>query len=190
MVKKNEPKAELWVHDVETIKVVANTRRMKILNLMQERTTVKAIAAVLNIPPSKLYYHVNLLEQHNLITVVDHNIESGIVEKVYLATAKQIKIVNPLIRPDMSNETADALFTPMLEETIHGFQASLANPADTAQHPPRYPFFTKKSLHLSDDQLTLLHQKLDDLVQEVTAMGADDGEEMDDYDLTIVFYKK
>ncbi len=182
------PKDEMWVKDVETIKVVADGRRLAILRLMQEPTTVKEISAELALSPSKLYYHVNMLEKHGLITVIDHNIDSGIVEKVYQVTARQLKLVNPLINPDVSNETTDALFTPLLEETIADFRASLAESADS-QQPPRYPFVSKKSVRLTDTQLTALHAKLDTLIQEVTAMGHEDSDG-DAYDLTVVFAKQ
>lgn len=187
MSSEYEPKAEMWVKDVETIKVVADGRRLAVLRLMQEPTTVKAISAELDSPPSKLYYHVNMLEKHGLITVVDHNIESGIVEKIYQVTARQLKIVNPLINPDISNAEADALFTPMLAETVADFRASLLESADT-HHPPRYPFLSKKSVRLNDAQLTALHAKLDTLIQEVTAMSNDDSDS-NQYDLTVVFSK-
>lgn len=182
-----EPQEAMWVTDVETIKVVADERRLAILRLMQEPTTVKAISAELDIPASKLYYHVNMLEKHGLITIVDHNIESGIVEKIYQVTARQLKLVNPLINPDVSNEAADALFTPLLEKTIVDFRASLAESADTHQ-PPRFPFLSKKSVRLTDDQLTALHAKLDTLIQEVTAIGTNNPDG-DIYDLTVVFAK-
>ena len=180
-----EPKAEQWITDVETMKVVADGRRLAILRLMQEATTVKAISAELAIPPSKLYYHVNMLEKHGLITVVRHNIESGIVEKVYQVTARQLKLVNPLVNPDATNEEVAALFKPMLEETIEDFLNSLRKSADDRQ-PPRFPFVTKKRVHLTDAQLTALHARLDALIQEVAAID-DDG---NGYDLTIVFAKQ
>lgn len=183
-----QPIDEMWVKDVETIKVVADGRRLSILRLMQEPITVKGISAELALPPSKLYYHVNMLEKHGLITVVDHNIDSGIVEKIYQVTARQLKIVNPLINPDLSNEAADALFTPMLEQTIADFRASLVGSADT-HHPPRFPFVSKKSVRLTDEQLTALHAKLDTLIQEVTAIG-NHNPDGDAYDLTVVFSKR
>ena len=49
---------------------------MNLITAMQQPTTVKAIAADLNMPPSKLYYHVNMMEKHGLIRVVGMNLES------------------------------------------------------------------------------------------------------------------
>ena len=186
----NEPIAELWVQDVDTIKVVADARRLKILELMQEPTTVKLISAELDIPASKLYYHVNMLEKHHLIQVVDHNIESGIVEKIYQVTARQLKIVNPLLRSDLPDDTADALFTAMLDDTQRDFRQAYVERNKDEQLPPRHPFLSKKAFRLTDEQLTLLHAKLVSLIEEVTALGEANAE-IDDplYDLTLVFFK-
>lgn len=186
-----EPVAELWVQDVETIKVVADSRRLKMLELMQEPTTVKDVSAELQIPASKLYYHINLLEKHNLIQVVDHNIESGIVEKIYQVTARQLKIVNPLLRSDLPDDTADALFTAMLEETQQDFRQAYATRDKDEQLPPRHPFLSKKSFRLNDQQLTKLHTKLVALIEEVTQLGEDNTDSTDPlYDLTLVFFKQ
>lgn len=87
---------ELWLRNGEAVKVFADSLRLKILRLMERPTTVKAVANALQMPVTKLYYHVNLLAQHGLIQVVDQNLESGIVEKVYQLSARQFKLANPI----------------------------------------------------------------------------------------------
>ncbi|HSH05909.1 MAG TPA: helix-turn-helix domain-containing protein [Anaerolineae bacterium] len=187
----DEPKAEQWLEDVETIKVVADKRRLAILRLMQERTTVKAIAAEMDIPASKLYYHVNMLEKHELIRVVDHNIEAGIVEKIYQVTARQLKIVNPLLRTDLPDDTADLLFHSMLEETTQDFRQAYATRDKDEAVPPRHPFLSKKAFRLTDEQLSYMHGKLVALIEEVTELGERNEEiEAPLYDLTVVFFKQ
>lgn len=187
----NEPIAEMWVEDVETIKVVADERRMAILRLMQQPTTVKAVSAALDIPASKLYYHVNLLEKHGLIHVVDHNIDSGIVEKIYQVTARQLKIVNPLLRTDLPQESAVALFNEMLTETQRDFRDAYAAGDSDDQAPPRHPFLSKKAFRLTNAQLTQLHARLAALIEDVTALGEANAETADPlYDLTLVFFKQ
>ena len=190
MDDQREPIDELWVEDVETIKVVAHGRRLEILRLMQQPTTVKAISAELSIPASKLYYHINLLEKHNLIRVVDHNLDSGIVEKIYQVTARHLKLVNPLISAEIPDEAADALFTAMLNDTQRDFRRTYANRNKDERIPPRHPFLSKKAFRLTDEQLTMLHGKLDALIQEVTALGEENANSAEAlYDLTLVFFK-
>ncbi len=186
-----EPLPERWLRDVETIKVFADSLRLKIIKLMEEPTTVKQVADVLEIPPAKLYYHINLLKKHELIQVVGHNLETGIVEKIYQVTARQFKLVNPLIAgSDFPTAAANALFSSMLEETAQGFLHAFADRDADEPEPPRHPFLSKKAFRLTDAQLTTLHAQLDGLIQQVTALGvenADSGEPQ--YELALVFYK-
>ena len=188
---KHEPVAERWLRDVETIKVFADALRLKIIKLMDEPITVKEIAAALEIPPAKLYYHVNLLHKHELIQVVGHNLETGIVEKIYQVTARQFKLVNPLIAGNaFPPEAASALFSSMLAETAEDFQQALAKRDPDEGEPPRHPFLSKKLFRLTDAQLTALHGQLDALIQQVTALGAENAESNDPlYELTLVFYE-
>lgn len=192
MVTTFTPNAEQWIHDVETIKVFADPLRLKIIRLMAEPTTVKAIADTLALPAAKLYYHVNLLHKHGLLQVVDQNLESGIVEKVYQVTARQFKLVNPLLAgADFPSGAADAIFADMLQAAGEGLQRALAARDPSEPTPPRHPFFSQKAVHLTADQLTLLHTRLDGLIKEVTALAQENAATADPlYELTVVFYKK
>lgn len=182
---------ERWIHDVETIKVFADPLRLKIIRLMAKPTTVKAVADAVDIPAAKLYYHVNLLQRHDLIQVVGHNLESGIVEKVYQVTAVHFKLVNPLLAgSDFPAEAADAIFTDLLQATITGFQQALATRDKREGTPPRHPFLSQKAVRLTNDQLTTIHERMDALIKEVTALAqANAATDEPCYELTVVFYK-
>src|SRR5579864_9427079 len=83
-----EPADALDIHGLDTLKVMADSGRMAIVDLLRFRAaTVKEIAGSLQVPPKSLYYHINLLERHGLIRVVETRLVSGIVEKRYRATA-------------------------------------------------------------------------------------------------------
>jgi len=187
-----EPLSDLWIRDLETIKVFADPLRLRIIKLMQTPKTVKELAAALEIPVAKLYYHVNLLHKHNLLQVVAQNLESGIVEKVYQVTARQFMLANPLLAgTDFPTEAASAIFTDLLQETVAGFQQALAarDPRETT--PPRHPFLSQKGVRLSDTQLTALHTRLDALIKEVTTLAKENvATDEPLYELTVVFYKK
>ena len=192
MKNNMEPVSELWLRDVETIKVFADSLRLKIIKRMEEPITVKQVAEELDIPAAKLYYHINLLQKHGLIQVVGHNLETGIVEKIYQVTARQFKLVNPLIAgAEFPAEAASALFGNMLAETAEDFLYALTQRDATEGEPPRHPFLSKKAFRLTDAQLTALHGQLDALIQQVTALGAENADlDEPQFELTLVFYKK
>lgn len=183
---------EMELRDVETIKVFADARRLQILELMRRPTTVKAVGEALDTPPSKLYYHVNLLLEHGLIQVVDHNIDTGIVEKVYQVTARRFRLTNPLVSGGaVPDEASAALFSAMLDETRRGFLQAFAGRDSAESTPPRHPFLSRKEFRLTEAQLTALHARLDALIQDVTALGAaNEAGTEPAYALTVVFYRQ
>jgi len=88
------------VDNVETLKVLADPLRLRILALLRrEPATAKQIAAELGAPIKKLYYHLGLLEEHELIRVRSTRLVSGILEKQYEPTAYRITVDRELLSP-------------------------------------------------------------------------------------------
>lgn len=103
---------ELVIDNLETLKVIADQRRKLILEHFDNPSTVKEVAQKLGTSPSKLYYHVNLLEEHGLLVVTDTRIVSGIIEKQYQTAAKRFRVKAGLLSP--SSEDGDASMEAML----------------------------------------------------------------------------
>jgi hypothetical protein len=124
--------------------------------------------------------------------VVGQNIESGIVEKIYQVTARQFKVINPMLAGEtMPDKAAQTLVRSMLNETAHDFQQAFLQRDKNAGTPPRHPFFSKKEFRLTTTQLTELHAKLDGLIKEVTALGERNAHLAEPlYELTVAFFKQ
>ena len=60
-----------------TLKLMADPLRAKLLGLFAVPATIQELAAQLNVPVTRLYYHVHLLEEHGLIQVVDSHPTGG-----------------------------------------------------------------------------------------------------------------
>lgn len=87
-----EPVPAMLVTELETLKVISDALRSRILDRLRATPlTVKQLAGELGVPPKKLYYHVNMMEQHGVIRVVRTRVVSGIIEKQYRATAYVFK---------------------------------------------------------------------------------------------------
>ncbi|NET69428.1 MAG: helix-turn-helix transcriptional regulator, partial [Moorea sp. SIO1G6] len=172
-----EPEAERSVLGVDAIRTYAHPLRLQILKQMQEPTTVKQVASRLDQQPTKLHYHVKLLHEHELIQVVAQNSVNGIAEHVYQVTARDFRLINPMVSSDgFSEDTASAIFTDMLQETTLGLQRALAAHEPVEGEIPRDPFVSQKSFRLSDSQLTEFHQRLVELIQDVTAFQVENQE--------------
>ena len=97
------PADEQRIGDLETVRVLADPLRFRLLHTMATRLsepwTVKEIARALGEPVTRLYYHVGLMEQHGLIVVTGSRLVSGIVEKQYQVAAERFAIERGLLSP-------------------------------------------------------------------------------------------
>jgi DNA-binding transcriptional ArsR family regulator len=76
-------------HSAEALKALADPLRIRFLILLADGpSTVKEAAEALGVPPTRLYYHVKLLERYGLISVAGRRLVSGIEERTYRARAK------------------------------------------------------------------------------------------------------
>src|SRR5919202_976689 len=94
------PNDAFVVRTPEELRAIADPMRLELLALLRERPrTVKELASALDVPQTRLYYHVNQLEQHGFITVAETRLVSGIVEKRYGASAPRLSIDRSLLAP-------------------------------------------------------------------------------------------
>lgn len=170
---KFTPAAAFTVDDLETLKILADPLRLRIIELLAKPRTVKQIAADLDIPPTKLYYHVNQLEQKNLIVTVDTRIVSGIIEKRYQVAAKSFHIKKGLLSPgadgtdDGLSITLNTLFENAKSEIHESVQAGvidLLSADDDDECEPLAMF--QGRLRLYKEQLSAFQARLNALVKE------------------------
>lgn len=117
---------EFVVDDLEVLKVIAHGTRLDILQSLRRPKTVKEIAKRLNLPATKLYYHVNLMEKHGLIQVVETNIVSGILEKKYQVTARNYRLQDGLLTESNTfSEEIDMMLSAIFSTTRSRSNAAL-----------------------------------------------------------------
>lgn len=164
------------IEDVETLKVLADPLRLRIIQALGDTPhTVKQISKLLGIPPNKLYYHVNLLEEHRIIRVVDTRIVSGIIEKIYLLTARSYTpapgLLSPAVQENDSNLLlmVDSIFEETKQTLLESFRAGLVTlELDETEVEERRAFSHLMSMRLSltEDQVRTFTQRLRALVDE------------------------
>ena len=185
------PTPKFLIEDIETLKIIADPQRIKILKTLKKPKTVKEIGAVLSTPPSKLYYHVNLMEKHGLIQVVATNIVSGIIEKQYQVAALNYQIAEnliPVLEADSSElvTIVDSIFETTRDDLYRSLQSGLMDIGDKSF---RSGLIWHGRLHLPPEKIDAFCQSLQDLLQESEASnevkGSDAGQA---FGLTIAFY--
>ena len=107
-IEAEEPAAERLISDVETLKAISDPLRIRMLETMVSRNeaswSVRELAAQLEVPPTRLYHHVELLLERDLIRLASQRIVSGIIESRYRVAALSFRLDSALL----SGESASA----------------------------------------------------------------------------------
>jgi DNA-binding transcriptional ArsR family regulator len=173
---------EFLIADLETVRIVADPTRMRILELLViEPQPVKSLAAALELPQTKLYYHINLLEERGLIRVTGTRVVSGIIEKRYAAAARSYRIDDELLRlasPD-GDSSIELMLGTLLDSVKHdlrrGLAAGLFELRDDAPLE-RKVILGRAPLRLTPERAAELHERIGQLFKEYCPDPADAGE--------------
>lgn len=149
-----EPLAERVVSDVETLRALSDPLRIRILEAMVqadgESWTVKRIAAALGVGPTKLYHHIKILEDRELIRPAGQQLVRGIVETSYRIGQLQLRLDRQLLasgEPDVQNAAQQALtavFDQARADLERAFAAGLVR--IDGEPDPRRPLMLRRDL--------------------------------------------
>ncbi|HMN59124.1 MAG TPA: winged helix-turn-helix domain-containing protein [Anaerolinea sp.] len=101
------------IEDLATLQVIAEPLRAQIFEVLaNDMLTVRQVSERLGLTPSRLYYHINLLEQHGLIQVVETRTVMNMIEKVYQAVAPNLEVADALLEftsPETRQQTVNMI---------------------------------------------------------------------------------
>ena len=164
------------ITDLETLKAVSSPFRQNLMRLMSEKPrTVKEMAEELDMPPSRLYYHINQLAKYGIIRVAKTQIVSGIVEKHYQISARAFRVDRALLAPGGGNDDAiiDVLMAGTLDaaekEIRQGIRSGIIDMSKSGTEPGAI-FIGHAVVSLTSEQYSDFKQRLFDLYQEFEAM--------------------
>lgn len=171
------PAETLEIDDFDTLKVLADPRRKRLIDLLrQDAATVKELSAALHVSPKSLYYHVNLLQKHGLIRVVDTRLVSGITEKTYRATAylflfSDVGLGREGAPVERSHEGIESIFAMMADDLRLGLESGSIDPSDSA--PPALRLgFQWSLLTMSPSDRDELDRRLCTLFEEYSSIDS------------------
>ena len=166
-----EPAQAITITDLEVLKVVSDVLRSRMIDLLRAQPyTVKQLASILVLPPKKLYYHINLLEQHELIRVVATRVVSGIIEKTYRATAYLFLFDKEVFAASRTDENGLPLGTALLfEATKNQLAQSVTDKLVDLDNETSYQrrlLATWNMRQMTSAQAELFYAKLTSLIEE------------------------
>jgi DNA-binding transcriptional ArsR family regulator len=149
---------EAVVPNLETLRVLADGRRHEILTaLIHEPLTVRVLAEQLRLPRTRLYYHLELLERHGLVRVVQTRMVSGALEHTYRAAARAFRV-------DRSALSASA--AAAIDEAQATILQAVAEDLRSRRDVTRDPLVSRTFVRLSASRYAELETRLRALVAE------------------------
>jgi DNA-binding transcriptional ArsR family regulator len=182
------PEKEVHLANLEQMKVLADPRRIRILELLggEERTT-KQVAEILGEPPTRLYHHVAALARVGLIRLVRTRQSRGALEKYYVAVAKTFSADPKLFTSRRGAQAAGAIAARMLDLTADELRALLAQ-GESLENVNEQGILSYLEVRGTPKEIAALRAKLTKLLESCGTGGAERGRRATAYRLTIAFF--
>lgn len=150
----------LEVKSIEQAKVLAHKLRMTIISLFDDEVarTSKQLADELELPPSKVHYHVRELQRVGILELVETREKGGVLEKYYLPVAKEIRIRLEENEPAHSSGksgnyiTAKAIIDEYKDSFLKAIETAEQQNKDSEKKNQQRNNLTAGSLELSPDE--------------------------------------
>jgi DNA-binding transcriptional ArsR family regulator len=185
------PEKAVHLASLEQMKVLADPRRIRILELLgdEERTT-KQVAEILGEPPTRLYHHVAALARVGLIRLARTRQSRGALEKYYVAVAKAFSADPKLFtsrRAPQAAEAAATLATRFLDLTATDLRALLAQ-EESPENLKEQGILSYLEVRGTPREIEAIRAKLSKLIESCTTGGGQSHRGGTAYRLTIAFF--
>jgi DNA-binding transcriptional ArsR family regulator len=176
---------------LKQLKALADPLRLRVLEaFVQQPATTKQVATLLGENPTKLYHHVQILEEAGMLRLVETRKNRGTVEKYYRAVAEDFTVDRKLLEVTRGARRATggygAVFLSALEATLsearRGIAAGLIKPVEQGRNALVY----RHHFSGSEEAIHALTERVRGWVAECQAAESGRGEIQ--YGLTIAFY--
>src|SRR5262249_47838683 len=182
------------VHTLSTLKqlrALTDPLRLRILEaFVRQPVTTKQVATLLGEKATKLYYHVQILEDAGLIRLVKTRTNRGTVEKYYRAVAEDFVVDRNLLELRRGTTRAtkgyESLFLSALEATLSDARKSVAAGLIKPVQKGRNALVYRRHFCGSEAAIKELMTRVQGWIAECHA--AEDGQGEVQYGLTIAFY--
>ncbi len=190
------PETVFVIRDLETLRVMADPVRMQIFETLAHATlSPKQLALKLGLATSKLYYHLNTMEQHGLILVAETAMVANLQEKRYRTTALYLD-VDPTLLSFATTEGQETVMTVLgstlnttREDVFRSLRVRAAELAAGAPSNPQHLVISRQSARMNEERAAAFRARLVALMQEFADIAGSPEDAADPiFALTVAFY--
>ncbi|MDJ0960660.1 MAG: winged helix-turn-helix domain-containing protein [Acidimicrobiia bacterium] len=167
------------------IEALSSQARVRVLRYADHPITVADLARRLDVPPTRLYYHVNLLVEAGLLEQVDERRSGARLEKLYRRTAAEFTLGADIV--DVIGDrrkAAEAAATVLLD-------TARAEVEDFLEHSwgekEEHAYLGRTLVRLTPETATTFAERLNELVDELRDLDQDDDDRSRTFSLTAAF---
>lgn len=183
------PKVTKKIEDIRVLEVLNNTMRLRLLYQLYEPRTIRELSERLEVPVTRLYHHINLLESVGVIEVVETRKSGARLQRVYRATATCFEPGEGLLegvddKQRLAEVVAGAVLDGARLDAISGLQNHFEELA-AASSKETAGTLGRTMVALSAEGAREFADRLKELMDEMSELEDRDGEE---YAFSFVFF--
>ena len=162
----DEPAERLELDDLALVAEVTDPIRGRIMRRLKDPHTVAELAELLDAPVTRLYHHVNRLEDHGLIRVVATRRVGAATERRYQVVAKSFTIAHHLLGDPDPRALARAMGS-LFDVAKLGLQKMVEGGGmQGVAEPEEHSFLSLGEIHLTPERRAELLHRLRELAAE------------------------
>jgi DNA-binding transcriptional ArsR family regulator len=105
------------IDDADTFEMLTDPMRVELIERLFEPSSVSELAEAMDVPRTRLYHHIRLLEEAKVIRVVRTRQRGAIPEKIYQVAAHNIRPSDRILAEYPPRHAAAAVIGPILSTT-------------------------------------------------------------------------
>ncbi|GHO43591.1 winged helix-turn-helix domain-containing protein [Ktedonospora formicarum] len=161
---------------LEQLRAISDILRVRIMDTLKEKPmTATQLAEIIGQAPAKIHYHVRELEKVGLLKLVETREKGGILEKYYLAIAREIRTSKALFASGPQDE-AIAAVENLLEQASNEYISVFRRTLEKGAIPQADFSFSLGRLYVIPGELQELFSKVQVLFKEYETPRGREGE--------------
>jgi DNA-binding transcriptional ArsR family regulator len=189
-----KPAAIQKISTLDQLKSISDPLRVDIIEILsQEALSVIQVAKRLGLPPTRLYYHVNALEEARFVTVVATRVHSGIIEKYYRTTAASFQVDQNLLSTSTAQDpNFETIFSVFFDSTLEDLKRSIKSgliSVPLEQSPrPKNLILSHIIQNIRKEDIPIFINRFQDLIEDLGVQNDEEGTV--NYGCTVAFYPR